>query len=226
MEGSCALSLSPHGVSLHWWSLPKSVARVVVAEWWHFYHWVSKWCHILIELAVFVMKCLAYRYFFKCFVGDTVTPEWCLLCAFFFFKCCALYPLFSKICAASLQSRIHSGFTTAGISALETCPRVRVQTHSINHFVILSPSNNDTLFYYSSLTLDVTFTADQWGSKWAMLIIPAGQWQHSDVWLNKQPWVWPTWDQGFLEFRLVEFILMVHVLCILQTIQCFGFNNW
>ena len=144
----------------------------------------------------------------------------------FFFKCCALYPLFSKICAASLQSRIHSGFTTAGISGLETCPRVRVQTYSINHFVILSPSNNDTLFYYSSLTLDVTFTADQWGSKWAMLIIPAGQWQHSDVWLNKQPWVWPTWDQGFLEFRLVEFILMVHVLCILQTIQCFGFNNW
>ena len=58
-----------------------------------------------LKLAVFVMKCLAYRYFSKCFVGDTVTPEWCLLCAFFLNSV-----LYTHCSLKSVQHPFRAGF--------------------------------------------------------------------------------------------------------------------
>ena len=67
-----------------------------------------------LKLAVFIMKFLAYRYFFQMFCWWYSYP-WMMLTLCFFFKLCALYPLFSKISAASLQSRIHHPHLQLGL---------------------------------------------------------------------------------------------------------------
>lgn len=74
--------------------------------------------------------------------------------------------------------------------------------------------------------MDVIFSALQWGSKWVILTTPTSQWQHSDGWPNKQPYVWPAWYQDFNEFWLVEFILLSNCALYFTEIQCFCFNSW
>lgn len=109
VEGSCALSLSPHGVSLHWWSLPKSVARVVVAKWWHFYHWVGKWCHILIETCCLRHEMFGLQIFFPNVLLVIQLPLNDAYSVLFFFFNSVLY---THCSLKSVQHPFREGFIT------------------------------------------------------------------------------------------------------------------